>query len=158
MNDCTSWFRDAIMKHFESGRFSVEEVTEALQEMLDTLRDPDETTATKEEPPMTQDQLDAIWAKHEARLEDDNFEKIEDDFSEEINQLGGEWMMWDSKLPSEEIAEMFVDMLREHGCVVLKNPIAEGFSEPGYVFFWPVQNSEVNPRRTEQQPVESSAN
>lgn len=39
MKDCTTWLREELLSHLESGRYSVEEITEALQEMLEALCD-----------------------------------------------------------------------------------------------------------------------
>jgi hypothetical protein len=149
MKDCTTWLRDELLNHLHTGRYSVEQITEALQETLDTIRDPEESNG--DETPMTQERLDAIWAKHEARLKADLNDDLDDDqvddivagshadFHEEIDRHGGHWMMWDPKLSGEEVAEMFVEMLKDRGCVVLKHPIAEVLSELGYVVFWPDQ-------------------
>jgi hypothetical protein len=49
MKDCTIWLRDELLGHLESGRYTPEEIMEALEEMLDCLRDPDEANAEETE-------------------------------------------------------------------------------------------------------------
>jgi hypothetical protein len=112
--------------------------------MHDRLRDPEETEAGEKDPPMTQEKLDAIWAKHQAQADGDNFKEIEDAFTREIAQHGGEWMMWDHKVSGDEVGAMFVEMLRDHGWVVLDNPLYEGSAASAYVFFWPDQNGRAD--------------
>jgi hypothetical protein len=46
-------------------------------------------------------------------------------------------MMWTPGISGGEVAEMFVEILGDHGCVVLDNPIAKGCGESGHVIFWP---------------------
>lgn len=39
MKDCTTWLWDELLSHLESGRYTPEEITEALQEILEALCD-----------------------------------------------------------------------------------------------------------------------
>lgn len=39
MKDCSTWLRDELLSHLEAGRYSVEEITEALQDVLEVLSD-----------------------------------------------------------------------------------------------------------------------
>lgn len=137
MKDCTTWMRDELLSHLDSGSYTIEQITEALQEMLDALRDPEEPDARVNEP-MTQERLNAIWADLVARHEDATYDVIEEDFLDDIYEVGGEAIACAGASHEDFIEKLFA-MLEDRGCVVLDNPAAEAMDECGYVVFWPQQ-------------------
>jgi hypothetical protein len=134
--DCTQWLQDELMNHLQSGRFTPEQISEAVREMHDRLCGPEESHAIEKESPMTQEELDAIWANYGKPVTDDEeCDQALDEYHDEITTHGGETIWVNSDVSAQEIAEMFADMLQDLGCVVLNDPA----DEERYVIFWPHQ-------------------
>jgi hypothetical protein len=94
--------------------------------------------------PITQDEVNAIWAKYEARDvdTDEDCETIHEEYTEEIRQLGGDIVGWDWK-ENSGATEFLLDLLQDRGCVILDNPEGRDYDFCGYIVFWPEQQRPV---------------
>ncbi|MFZ1006681.1 MAG: hypothetical protein WAN65_07590 [Candidatus Sulfotelmatobacter sp.] len=90
---------------------------------------------------ITQEELNAIWAKYDNQQADavtaEELDAIMNEYVAEIRQRGGEMVSWEGRYPGEG-AEGLVALLRKRGWVVLEDPEGGDFDWYGYVVFAPV--------------------